>query len=118
MKTKIILIAVITIIGISLFSAFKQSEGSKKLVIVRVSEKLYGFKNQELLPQITISENGKIVKTISLEATDDKSFNKNFETISKVISDYYQNGFNLVEANTIARGVLYSPEFEYILVKE
>ncbi len=37
MKTKIILIAVITIIGISLFSAFKHSEGSKKYLIMTVS---------------------------------------------------------------------------------
>jgi hypothetical protein len=34
---KLILIAVIIIIGISLFSAFKQSEGSKKYLIMTVS---------------------------------------------------------------------------------
>ena len=37
MKTRLILIAVITIIGISLFSAFKQSEGSKKYLTMTVS---------------------------------------------------------------------------------
>jgi len=39
MKTRLILIAVITIIGISLFSAFKQSEGSKKYLTMTVSFK-------------------------------------------------------------------------------
>jgi hypothetical protein len=57
MKTRLILIAVITIIGISLFSAFKQSEGSKKYLTMT---------NNRLSGHLTIINENGLVEIIEI----------------------------------------------------
>lgn len=75
MKTRLILIAVITIIGISLFSAFKQSEGSKKYLTMTVINKdLYiidenGVVTEKRIPSFTgtyVKRSVEITKEINL----------------------------------------------------
>jgi hypothetical protein len=103
MKTKLILIAVITIIGISLFSAFKQSEGSKKYLTMTVS-----FKDL-----IIVDEKGVATE----KKNDDKIIElKGVIYVTKEINSICSKGYKLVSTVPIYTGS--STTFQYIFEKE
>jgi hypothetical protein len=83
---KIILIAVITIIGISLFSAFKQSEGSKKYLTMTISGKdLY-----------IIDENGVVTE----KKIEDLFYHlKGTIDVTKEINSISSKGYHLISHN-------------------
>jgi hypothetical protein len=98
---KIILIAVITIIGISLFSAFKQSEGSKKYLTMT----LY-------LDEINIINENEQLSTVKLSQPfwRTESIKKTTEEINSISS----KGYKLIATQT-----LYAPNVvQYIFEKE
>lgn len=82
MKTKLILIAVITVVGIGLLTAFKQSEGKRKYLMLLMD-----------LKEITvIDENQEITKRkISNNNGTERS-----KDISKEINDISGRGYKLV----------------------
>lgn len=90
MKTKIILIAVITIIGISLFSAFKQSDGSKKYLNLVVNFKQI----------VIIDENNKIESAVDAN----RDYGTYFQQINLEMNNISLRGFKLVNSSQV--GVL------------
>ncbi len=99
MKTKIILIAVITIIGISLFSAFKQSEGSKKYLIMQVSST-----DLTIIDEKGLVVEKKIASQIyNLKGTVD---------LAKEINSISSKGYKLVSIQN------YNIHFQYYFEKE
>lgn len=87
---KLILIAVITIIGISLFSAFKQSEGSKKYLNLIVNFRQI----------VIIDENNKIESVIN----SDREYGAYFQQINLEMNNISRNGFKLINSSSV--GVL------------
>ena len=101
---KIILIAVITIVGISLFSAFKQSEGSKKYLNMTVRYK----------EVYIIDENGVVnEKKLSGEIDDLQGS----VDITKEINSISAKGYKLISSNTKKLTSGYSVN-QYIFEKE
>lgn len=90
MKTKIILIAVITIIGISLFSAFKQSDESKKYLNLIVNFKQI----------VIIDENNKIESAVDAS----RDYGTYFQQINLEMNNISRRGFKLVNSSQV--GVL------------
>ena len=84
---KLILIAVITIISISLFSAFKQSEGSKKYLNLIVNFKQI----------VIIDENNKIESVINA----DREYGAYFQQINLEMNNISRNGFKLVNSSPV-----------------
>jgi len=97
MKTKIILIAVITIIGISLFSAFKQSEGSKKYLTITFNVKDFYI----------IDENGVITEKKSTSANNMKGIAID---ITKEINAISSKGYRLISINTLYNQYIFEKE--------
>jgi hypothetical protein len=87
MKTRLILIAVITIIGISLFSAFKQSEESKKYLNLIVNFKQI----------VKIDENNKIESAINA----DRDYGVYFQQINLEMNNISRRGFKLVNSSQV-----------------
>jgi hypothetical protein len=87
---KLILIAVITIIGISLFSAFKQSEESKKYLNLIVNFRQI----------VIIDENNKIESIIN----SDREYGAYFQQINLEMNNISRNGFKLINSSSV--GVL------------
>jgi hypothetical protein len=84
MKTKLILIAVIALIGISLFSAFKQSESSKRYLTIYI----WG----ESSPRwVQIYDENNQYKEISVKKDDDFRM-----TMNKMINEYSQKGYKFL----------------------
>ena len=106
MKTKLILIAVITIIGISLFSAFKQSEGSKKYLTMTVNNK----------DVFIVDENGVASeKKIADRICDLKGATE----ITKEINSISAKGYNLISCtNSIFSTPGVGTQYQYIFEKE
>ena len=101
---KIILIAVITIVGISLFSAFKQSEGAKKYLNMTVRYK----------EVYIIDENGAVnEKKLSGEIDDLQGS----VDITKEINSISAKGYKLISSNTKKLTSGYSVN-QYIFEKE
>ncbi len=77
---KIILIAVITIIGISLFSAFKQSEGSKKyLTLMIINKELNiidenGTVTEKKIPDNVLTLKGTIIVNKEINSISSKGY--------------------------------------------
>ena len=94
MKTRIILIAVITIIGISLFSAFKQSEESKKYLHMSVGAQI-----------VIIDENNKIESVTK----PDKEFGGFLQQINLEMNNISRRGFQLVSSSQIQMNGGYNP---------
>ena len=84
---KLILIVVITIIGISLFSAFKQSEGAKKYLILIVNFKQI----------VIIDENNKIESVINA----DREYGAYFQQINLEMNNISRNGYKLINATPV-----------------
>lgn len=86
---KIILITVITIIGISLFSAFKQSEGSKKYLMMTISNKdLY-----------IVDENG-IITQKNITSASSFDFKGSLIELNKEINSISSKGYRLITHNS------------------
>jgi hypothetical protein len=90
MKTKLILIAVITIIGISLFSAFKQSEGSKKYLTMTVSYSQI----------VVVDENNKIESVAKCE----KEYGALLQQINLEMNNVSRRGFQLINSSQVQVG--------------
>jgi hypothetical protein len=86
MKTKLILIAVITIIGISLFSAFKQSEGSKKYLTMTILR----------ADLIIVDENGVITEK---KISNYGNLNGRAIVLTKEINSISLKGYKLISAS-------------------
>jgi hypothetical protein len=84
---KLILIVVITIIGISLFSAFKQSEGAKKYLNLIVNFKQI----------VIIDENNKIESVINA----DREYGAYFQQINLEMNNISRNGYKLINATPV-----------------
>ena len=93
MKTKIILIAVITIIGISLFSAFKQSEGSKKYLTMMIINKELnivdenGAVTEKKIPENVLTLKGTIIVNKEINSISSKGY----KLISHAVYGTYSN---------------------------
>ncbi len=86
---KLIIIAVITITGISLFSAFKQSEGSKKYLTMTISNKdLY-----------IIDENG-IITQKNITSASSFNFKGSLIELNKEINSISSKGYRLITHNS------------------
>jgi hypothetical protein len=105
MKTKLILIAVITIIGISLFSAFKQSEGSKKYLTMTLSGK----------DAYIIDENGEVTEK---KIADTAPYLKGTKSINKEINTISAKGYKLINTVNLTGGPNTIYTIQYIFEKE
>lgn len=87
MKIRLILIVVITIIGISLFSAFKQSEESKKYLNLVVTFKQIAI----------IDENNKIESAVNAE----RDYGAYFQQINLEMNNISRRGFKLINSSQV-----------------
>ena len=101
---KLILITVITIIGISLFSAFKQSEGSKKYLTMTVNVK----------DVYIVDEKGVVTEKKIADRIYDM---KGAIDISKEINSISAKGYNLVSSPTYNINQ-FNSGIQYIFEKE
>ncbi len=83
MKTKLILIAVITLVGIGLLTAFKQSEESKKYLHMSVGVQI-----------VIVDENNKIESVTKI----DKEFGGLLQQINLEMNNIARRGFKLVNS--------------------
>lgn len=99
MKTKLILIAVITLVGIGLLTAFKQSEGNRKYLIMQVSS----------TDLTIIDENGLVVE----KKIASQIYNlKGTLDLAKEINSISSKGYKLVSIQN------YNIHFQYYFEKE
>ena len=120
MKTKILLYSIVAILGLTAVFAFKQNSktDSKSVVMIRVIEQTYtagGTRD----PKIYIIENGKFIKSVDLQkSNDDKKLAPNYEQISSIITEYINNGYEIKSSIACPYYINLTNTFsEYILVK-
>ncbi|MBJ7427589.1 MAG: hypothetical protein JHD28_01310 [Bacteroidia bacterium] len=95
MKTNLILIAVITLVGIGLLTAFKQSEGSKKYLTMTVS-----------ISQIVVVDENNKKESI---ATCEKEYGALLQQINLEMNNISRRGFQLVNSSQIQMNGGYNP---------
>ncbi len=86
MKTKLILIAVITLVGIGLLTAFKQSEESKQYLNMSVGQQI-----------VIVDENNKIESVIKIS----KEPGAHLQQINLEMNNISRRGFKLINSSQI-----------------
>lgn len=105
MKTKLIAITIITIAGIALLTAFKQSEGSKKYLMMTISN----------IDVCVIDENGIVEEK---KITSRNTHLKETVDINKEINAISTKGYKLICSTNSISPYNGSANYQYIFEKE
>ncbi|MFI5221737.1 MAG: hypothetical protein ACHQK8_05390 [Bacteroidia bacterium] len=116
MKTKIILLSIIAVLGLAVLFAFSSNEkisNAKEIILVRIIESKSGFLHTPDPRILIISDK---VTEIKLEDNKDKYLNENSVTIHKTIKELLDKNYKIISSTSKPAGIGFITD--YLFEKE